>query len=416
MDPIKVLVLENLPNNHRIISDLLKDIPGVISIENEINNTDSALEFIYEHKPDAIILGYDFPGNDSYYFTQIICQEVPPTQVIIISDVVSAESVRQAMRAGACDYLSYKKLSVDELTNALEQAARLAAEERKARLPIKEKDETPGLKPAKTTSKRDAKVITIYGPKGGVGSSTITSNLACVLARDNHKVLVVDADMLFGDMDVLLNQRSNHFISDLVRFKDALDDDIIKDVITHGKVDLMASPSSAEEAVEVTGPIFESILSRLVKLGYEYILINTTSHMADATISALEKAGLIVLLGSQEISSVRALSMFMNLSKRINLRLDNLLFVINKFEKNSILTIPKLRKSLEIEIATTICFDRETVLLANNLGRPFVLDYPNFPISREFITLANMIVKGRIPKKPSLLLKGFRKLQEGFNQ
>ena len=316
MDPIKVIVLENFPKYRKTINDLLKLIPGVTSVENDINNTDAALEFIYTHKPDAIILGSDFPGNDSYYFTQLIRQEIPPTQVIVIADVASAESVRQAMRAGACDYLSYKKLSADELTNALEQAAKLAAEERKSRLPAREKEETPGQKTARAASRFTAKIITLYGPKGGVGTSTITTNLACALASGNHKVLVVDADMLFGDMDVLLNQRSNHTISDLVRFKEALDDDMIKDVITHGKVDLMTSPSSAEEAVEVTASIFENLLSRLVKLGYEYVLINTTSHMADATITALEKADLIVLIGSQEISSVRAISMFMNLSKK----------------------------------------------------------------------------------------------------
>ena len=95
--------------------------------------------------------------------------------------------------------------------------------------------------------------------------------------------------------------------------------------------------------------------------------------------------------------------------------LDNLLLVINKFEKNSILTISKLRKSLEMEVATTISFDRETVLLANNLGRPFVLDYPNFPISQEIGTLANMIIRGKIPRKPTTLVNAYRKIRDGFN-
>jgi pilus assembly protein CpaE len=414
MDPIRVIVFENFPKFRKTINDLLKRIPEVTLVENDINNTDAALELIYAQKPDAIILGYDFPGNDGYYFTQLIRQEVPPTQVIIIADVASAESVRQAMRAGACDYLSYKKLSADELITGLEQAGRLAAEERKIKLKVKEKEEAPAIKSTKTSSKRTAKILTVYGPKGGVGTSTITANLACALASNNQKVLIVDGDMLFGDIDILLNQRSNHSISDLVRFKDSLDDDIIKDVINHGRVDLMTSPSSAEEAVEVTGPILEAVLPRLVKLGYDYLIINTTSHMADPTIIALEKADIIILIGTQEISSIRAIRMFMNLSRKIHLDTEHVFVVINKFEKNSTLTMAKLRKSLELEIATTISHDYETVLLANNLGRPFVLDNPNLPISREFTSMANMIGKGKIPGKPSKLIKTYRKIEDSF--
>jgi pilus assembly protein CpaE len=208
MDPIKVIVFENYTNFRKTINELVSTIPGVTLVANDINNSDAALDLIFAEKPDAIILGQDFPGNEGYYFTQVIRQDVAPTQVIIIADVASAESVRQAMRAGACDFLSYKKISVEELTLALEQAWKLAAEERRVKLPVKEKTESATHKQTKAAQKQRAKVIAVYGPKGGVGTSTITANLACVLSTTGYKVLVIDDDLIFGDMDVLLNQRS----------------------------------------------------------------------------------------------------------------------------------------------------------------------------------------------------------------
>jgi len=414
MDPIKVIVFENYPNFRKTINEALDSIPGLVLVENEINNADAALDMLSTEKPEVVILGQDFPGNEGYQFTQTIRQEVPGTQVIIIADIASAESVRQAMRAGACDFQTYKKLSDEELSQALEHASKLAAEERKTKVPTREKAEAPAPKQPKAGPRQKARVITVYGPKGGVGTSTVTTNLSCVLASMGNKVLVIDDDLLFGDMDVLLNQRSNHSIADLVRFRDALDADIIGNVINEGKVDLIASPSSADDAVEVTGEAFDKILPALLKLKYDYILINTTSHMADATITALEKADSIILVGTQEISSIRAIRMFINLSKKLDFDPEKVILVINKFENASALTLKKMTKSLEMEISHTIAADYDSVLYANNLGRPLVIDDIDLPISKDFVLLANIVEKGKLPQKKTSIQKIFQQFKKGL--
>lgn len=413
MEKIKVIVFEIFPKFGKTLIELLKSIPFVEFVENDVNNTEEALELVYSQKPDVIILGNDFPGIDGYYFTQIIRQEAAPTQIIMIAEMASAESVRQAMRAGACDFISYKKLSVEEVTLALEHAGKLAHEERKSKLAPKERTEPAPQKQIKPAEKRPAKTIAVYSPKGGVGVSTITANLACVLSSNDHKVLVVDADFLFGDMEVLLNQRSNNSIADLVRYKDNLDEDVIKIVITHGKVDLIAAPSTAEESVEITGPVFEKIFSALSNLDYDYVLINTGSYLSDSTIMALDKAETLILVGTQEISSIRALHMFLNLIGTLRIHPEKLLLVINRFENNAILTKDRLKKRLEMDVSHIIPQDYGTVLLANNLGVPFVTDKNKLPISQSIVELANIIKKGNVNKFPNIA-KAFEKAKKSL--
>jgi pilus assembly protein CpaE len=411
MENMKVIVFEILPTVGKTLNELLKSISSVNLIEHDVNNTEEALDLILSQKPDVIILGNDFPGIDGYYFTKMIRKEAAPTQVIMIAEVVSAESVRQAMRAGACDFIGYKNLTVEELSSALENARQLVDEERNIRFIDKEKKEPASQQPVKPFTKEPTRIITVYSPKGGSGVSTITANLAWSLSLNGLKVLVVDGDFLFGDMGVLLNQQSNHSIIDFVRFQGNLDKEVIKEVINHGNVDLLAAPSSAEKSVEINGPVFGKILKELLQLDYDFLLINTSSYLSEPIIDALGLAEKIILVGTQEISCVRALGLFLDLIQTLSITQEKLALVINRFDKGSILTVDKLNGILKINVSLTIPQDYSTVLLANNLGIPFVMEHKDLPVARGIESLANTLIKGKSEKKSRgiSLIKAIRK-------
>ncbi len=218
MDKMKVVVFEIFPKTGKTLQDMLRSIPYVELIESEVNNTEEALALIFTQKPDVVILGNDFPGMDGFYFTKIVHKEAFPTQVILVAEVVSAESVRQAMRAGACDFISHKTLTLEELSKALDLAGQIIDEAKRPESEPQTPVQTILTQPVKTHARLPTRIITVYSPKGGTGVSTIVANLAMSLSRRNNKVLVIDGDMMFGDMAVLLNQRSNYALTDLVKY------------------------------------------------------------------------------------------------------------------------------------------------------------------------------------------------------
>ena len=414
MEKMKVVLFEILPTIEKMLTELLKSISFVELIEHNVNNTEDALSFITARQPDVVILGNDFPGIDLFSFTEIIRKEAATTQVIMIDEVVSAESVRLAMRAGACDFICYKNITAKELSAALEHAGNLADEERVQVTPT-EKNESAPQQQGKASPDKRTKIITVYSPKGGAGVSTIVANLAWALSSNRLKILVVDCNFLYGDMGVLFNQQSNHSIIDFARFKGNIDDEVIQEVINHGDVDLLAAPSNIEKSIEITGQIFEKILKQLSQLDYDYILINTNSHLTDPVIVALEEAETIIIVGTQEISSVRAIGLFLDIIGTLSIPINKLVLVINRFDNNSSLTMGKLTGYIKINTSYTIPQDYGTVLLANNLGIPFVKDHQELPISLAIGSLAHFLIKGKGQKKSTPLSTALKTIKNTFS-
>ena len=166
----------------------------------------------------------------------------------------------------------------------------------------------------------------------------------------------------------------------------------MKDVITTGKVDLLAAPPSVEKSLEITGPVCETVLNTLSKFDYDILLINTGSNLSDPTMVILEKAETVFLVVTQEITSVRALRLFLNLMRSLSIELSKFEVIVNRFDKNSVLTLASLNKNLDIKIDNTIPQDTATVVLANNLGVPFAIEQKNLPISKSIAILANYLL------------------------
>jgi pilus assembly protein CpaE len=403
MEKLKVIVFEIFPMVEKTVRELLKSMPFVEIIDHNVNNTEEALDLILAQKPDVVFLGNDFPGVDGYFFTKIIRQQAALTQVIMFAEVASAESVRQAMRAGACDFISQKNLTTEELASVLEHAGQLVDEDKRIRISAEREKKNVLTSSDELQVKKRSRIITVYSPKGGAGVSTITANLALSLASTDHKILIVDGDFLFGDMGVLLNQLSNHSIKDLVRVKGDLEIDVIKDVINHGEVDLLAAPPDAESSIEITGPFFEEIIKKVSQLDYDILLINTSSHLTDTTIVALELAETILLVGTQEIATIRAARMFLDLLGALSIPHEKISLVINRFQNGSVLALEKFNEFLKLDVFHSIPLDYETVIVANNVGIPFVINHKDLPISREVESLANKLSKSKKQNKASFI-------------
>ena len=387
MDRIRVLLLAIFPRVEQRIKTLLVSIPTAELIDTDVNNAEAAVEAILQTKPDVVLLENDFPGMDGFYLTEIIRRESPFTQIIILSEISSADAVRRAMRAGACDYLSYKSVTVEELSSALEHAAQLAEDARsKSRVSFDDGEKQVVRK--KTEKKQRTKVVTFYSPKGGVGVSTIVTNLAQVLHAKGQKVLIIDGSLQFGDIAVLSNHNPTRTIASIAGKEAEMDPEMVKSVIIEDKVHILPAPNEADEGLAISGSAFAQVIQQCRALDYEVILVNTSPYVSDPTFSALEAADLIIVVVTQEISSVRATRAFFNLMGNLQLGRGKVRVILNRFTEASSLLPQKIGEILGQKIMLSIPADGATAVRAANLGVPFVVDYKDQPISKAIVNLA----------------------------
>ena len=150
-------------------------------------------------RPDIVLMDINMPGMDGIPATEKLAAEVPTTAVVMMSVQGEADYLRRSMLAGAREFL-VKPFSSDELTASIRQVWTREKEKLSRFAPVVA---APAAGPAGTGE--PAMVVAVFSPKGGVGRTTISVNLAVAAAQAGKKVCLVDASFQFGDVGVLLN-------------------------------------------------------------------------------------------------------------------------------------------------------------------------------------------------------------------
>ncbi len=389
-EKIRVLIVDDIQETRENIRRMLQ-FESSVEVLGAAKSGQEAIEFAVQEKPDVIIMDINMPDMDGITATERIRKKVPFAQIIILSVQSDPNYMRRAMLAGARDYLS-KPPMIDELISAVKRAGEMAAEERSK--------STPAY-PALTADNRQSgaanlfqrgKIITVYSPKGGVGCTTVAINLAVALKKADNRVIIVDGNIQFGDVAVLLNEQGKNSLYDLTKRVDELDPDVVEEVVTKHKASemhILACPNRPEIAESITGEQFGKMLQFLQQI-YHYIVVDTSSYLTEPVQAALDVSDYILLITTQDITSIKSCSLFLTLATESNLR-DRVLFVMNRFDRRLKLTPEKVGESLHQTIAGAIPLDEKIIPFSVYRGIPFVLENRAYPVSKSVINLAEYI-------------------------
>jgi pilus assembly protein CpaE len=390
---IRVIIVDDVPETRENIRKLLQfesdiEVAGVAATGRE------GIQLARDILPDVVLMDINMPDMDGITATENIREELPHIQIVILSVQGDPNYMRRAMLAGARDFLT-KPPMVDELIAAIRRAGKMAHDERQKseeRYPVDPRGtgmqgETP------RQSAAYGKVIVVYSPKGGVGCTTLTTNLAVTLHNSETPVVVVDGNLQFGDLTIVLNERGKNSIVDLAPRVDELDPEIVDEVlITHRAtgVKILAAPQRPEYAEAVTGDQFGKIVAFLRRM-YSYVIVDAESSLSEIVLSAFDASSMVVLIANQDIPSINDSRLFLDLKDVIGIEKDRVLFVLNKFDKRITITPESIGENLRHEVSLVIPVDERVVVPSINRGSPFILQDKKRPISKAILTLAETI-------------------------
>jgi pilus assembly protein CpaE len=398
-ETIKVLIVDDIAETRDNIRRSLEFDSGIEVIGTAINGKE-AITLAIELKPDVVIMDINMPDMDGITATETIRQKVPFIQVIILSVQSDPSYMRKAMLVGARDFLT-KPPSIDELIAAIRRAGNMAKDEQ-LKL-AKQSTAVSGPLLASGQSGLSGKIITVYSPKGGVGKTTIATNLSLALLEGDYKVILVDSNMQFGDAAIFFNEQIKNGILDLTPRVEELDYEILDSVlIKHAASDLkiLAAPSRPEQAETVNCEQFGKLLEYLKQV-FQFIVVDTSSYLTEYVQSALDASEIIVLITTQEIPAIKNTSLFLNLVDAYGINRDRILLIINRFDKRISISPEKISKYLHQVIHASFLFE-ERMISSINRGIPFFLEAKTDPLGISFSGLADL-VKERLKKLDSAI-------------
>jgi pilus assembly protein CpaE len=323
--------------------------------------------------PFVVVLGVDVPLGRALELAEGVDVARPATSVVVVADA-DPDLWVTAMRAGVRDILN-PFAGVDDVTAVLKRATELAQARQQATLQVS------GVRP-------DHRLIVVASPKGGVGKTTVSTNLAVGLAQSGQgSTVLVDLDMQFGDVASALALIPEYTLPDTVHGAASTDPLVLKTFLSRHPTGLYVvagseSPASGDAVTaEQVGRLLET-LSR----EFRHVIVDTAPGLSDHTLAALERATDLVLMTSMDVPGVRGLRKELDVLRELDLVPDDLHLLINEFDPAGSISLADVETTIGQSL--DVILPRSTVVpLSTNTGVPLLQSGDRDAVTRGLRTL-----------------------------
>jgi pilus assembly protein CpaE len=399
-EQIKVLIVDDIMSTLDNLQKLLSFEPDIQVVGTAANGKEG-VEQAKKLVPDIVLMDVNMPIMDGIQATEQLAQEVSGSPVIIMSVQGERDYLRRAMQSGAREFL-IKPFSGDELIASIRRVYQL--EQKKESFLAKttgatEKAPTaPAGGEAKQRGER-GQVIFFYSGKGGVGKSLIAANLAVSMANETKgKVALVDLDLQFGDIGVLLNLDHSQGITDLIENIDHMDQEFIREIMVDGPfgIKVLLAPISPELADLVTVDHVRRIFGELRKM-FDYIIVDSSAHLGEINLEVLDHADKVVVVTSLSIPAIKNTKLALKIFDSLSISPDRVVLLLNKSDAHSEFNKESVEANLRFPIAGQIPNDPKLVINSINRGNPFVTTHPESEISQRIRELVAKLLPAAAP-------------------
>jgi pilus assembly protein CpaE len=383
VEKIRVMIVDDIVDTRDQLEKLLffeKDIEVIA----KASNGREAVALARQLRPDVILMDINMPDMDGISATEAIMTQDATVQVIIMSVQGETDYLRRAMLAGAREFLT-KPISADDLYKSIRHVYKLASTRPKVVAA------TGGGEVAATGGGgSEGQIIAVFSPKGGVGTSSVAANLAVALRQlTNKKVALVDANVVFGDLTVILNLRSDKTIIELAQRVEELDRDLLNDVLaTHtSQVKVLLAPPDPQRGELVTADHIRAILEAL-RHEFDYVVVDTPASFQDRSLAVLDLATRIITLMTLEMHCIRNIKLFLEVADLLEYPHEKVMLVLNKASNRTGIRAEDVEKNIQRKVMMQIGDAGQDVTFSINQGVPLVISKPTHQMSRDIVALA----------------------------
>jgi pilus assembly protein CpaE len=340
-----------------------------------------------------VLLGPSFANESAIDSVRVLRNEDPSLLLIAVADQVTSALLRSAMRAGVSEVIE-APLTEEKVEDAITQFANDVLKRRTA------------APPRPIDEPREAgQLIVVMSAKGGSGKTVVATNLALLLTRfEGKKVAMVDADLQFGDVCLVLQLEPRFTLVNAAHEMHHLDAQLLESLLTEhpSGLKVMAAPLEPAFADDISTESLMNVV-RLLKESHDFVVVDTASMLDELLLSLLEQADVILQVVDMDLPSVKNAKLALETLRLLKFPTSKVKLVLNRSNAKARLDDKEIEGALKMSIAAAIPSDG-AVAASMNEGRPVVESAPKSRVAKGFESVAELIV-GPVPE-PSTA-KGF---------
>lgn len=339
---------------------------------------------------DVVIVAVEEPVARSLRTVEALAAGTRSWPVIGISSQGDRETMRKAMVSGVRDFL-VRPITAEEIHSTVVNIHRVD----QARRAVIVSGET--ARPLGT-------IITIAGFKGGIGKSTVASNVAVSLAQQTQQhVVLTDLDLQFGDAAVMLDLVPPHSIEHVAKNIDRIDPQGIQGYLaTHAsRLKVLAAPTSPDASEEIGEGKIGQILEMLASTN-DFVVVDTAPHLDDSSATAMDLSTIVLVVVVPEVPCIRRTKAALTLMQSWGYTRDKVKLVVNRAQDKGEISIPEIEQALDYPVYARIPDDR-SVARAISLGTPVAMSDPKGRAGRAVHDLTRSLTGLPKPSRMGLL-------------
>lgn len=328
-----------------------------------------------------VLVGPSYSDEESMEQLRSLHNQDPALVLMLVAEEVTADLLRRGMRAGVSDVLE-APLDEPKIEAAIEQFAHDVL-----------KRQSTISKPEAPVRSKGGKIVTITSAKGGSGKTVLATNLALLLNRiPDSKVCLVDADLQFGDVCLVLQLEPRFTMVNAAHELHQLDGELLDSLLTEhpSGLKVLAAPLEPAFADDITTAGLMQMLD-VLKENYDYVVVDTASMLDELILSLIEKSDSILMLVDMDLPSVKNAKLALETLRLLKFSTANVQLVMNRSNSKAKLDNKEIEGALKMEISAAVPSDA-IVAASVNEGRPVVETDPKSKVAKGFESVAKLIV------------------------
>jgi pilus assembly protein CpaE len=339
-------------------------------------------EYASPVRPLVVVFGPGLADGPGLAEIERFTRARPDAGAILVAAELSTNLLQQALRSGVRDVLG----APTEATSLIESVERVSG--------------TLTMVPTVPISADDVaqlgRVITVSSTKGGSGKSVVATNLATALARRSSRpVVLVDADLQFGDVAVMMRLVTPHTLVDAVSAQGRLDAQYLQSLLVrHEPSGLLVLPAPLEPsfAERVTCGDMTRIIEILQSF-CAYVVIDTPAQYNDVVIALIENSDDILMVTGLDIPNIKNTKLGLQTLRLLEVSEEKLTLLVNRADSKVQLDVAEVERTLGLRAGCLVPSDI-AVPQSVNKGVPVVLDAPRSEVAQAFEQLADRFTSG----------------------